>query len=69
MLYNMLITHQGRVDRAPTTADDIVAIVIEPVVYMPKNCRNPLREAKQQRDLLKDHCNHSGALAGQRAFI
>ena len=30
-----------------------------------ENFRNPLREAKHQRDLLKDYFNHVGALAGQ----
>ena len=29
-----------------------------------RNFRNPSREAKHQRDLLKDYFNHVGALAG-----
>ena len=33
------------------------------------NYRNPLKEAKQQRDLLKDNFNHLGALAGQEDRI
>ena len=31
-----------------------------------ENYRNPAREAKHQRDLLKDYFNHVGALAGRR---
>ena len=30
-----------------------------------ENLRNPSREAKHQRDLLKDYFNHKGVLAGQ----
>ena len=33
-----------------------------------ENFRNPSREAKHQRDLLKDNFNHVGALAGQEEF-
>ena len=33
------------------------------------NYRNPSREAKHQRDLLKDYFNHVGALAGQEDRI
>ena len=58
----MLRTHQGGLDRAPTPADDIAAIANEAVVYVPKNHKNPSREAK---DLLKDYFNHISALAGQ----
>ena len=34
MLYNMLRTHQGGLDRVPTPADDIVSIVKEQVVHV-----------------------------------
>ena len=51
--------------RSPTPADDIAAIANEPAVYMPdKNHRNPPREAKHLRDLLKDYFNHVGIFAG-----
>ena len=54
VLHNMLRTHQGRADRAPTPANDVAALQNKQVVYVPKdNYRNPLREAKLQRDLLK----------------
>ena len=65
VLHNMLRTHQGRVDRAPIEADDIATLLNEQVVYVPDNIyRNPLRETKHQRDLMK-HYNHLSALAGQ----
>ena len=55
VLHNMLRTHQVRVDMAPMPADEIAVISNEPVVCVPdENCRNPLREAKHQRDTLKD---------------
>ena len=39
-------------------------------VYVPNdNYRNPSREAKYQRDLLKDYFNHMEALAGQEDRI
>ena len=56
-LYNMLRSHQGGDDRPPTPADDI------------QPPRLPLREAKHQRDLLKDYFNNLGALAGQEDRI
>ena len=66
VLHNMLRTHQGRADRAPTPADEITALQNEQVVYVPDdNYRNHSREAKHQQDLLKDYFNHHGALAGQ----
>ena len=63
VLRNMLRSHQGRAHRSPTPADDILADQGE----QGDNCyiRNPSREAKHQRDLLKDYFNHVGALAGQ----
>ena len=46
VLHNMLRTHQGRVDRAITPANDVAALQNEQVVYVPNNnYRNPLREA------------------------
>ena len=66
----VLRTHQGGLDRAPNPADDIAAIANEAAVYVPdENYRNPLREAKHQRDLLKEYFNHVGALAGQEDRI
>ena len=66
VLHNILRTHQGGVDRAHTPADDITSIGNQPVVYVPdENCRSNLREAKHQRDLLKDYFNHIGVLAGE----
>ena len=57
-------------DRAPIPADDIAALQNEWVVYVPDdNFRNLLREAKRQRDLLKDYFKHLGALAGQKDRI
>ena len=53
VLHNMLRTHQGRADRAPTPANDVAALQNKQVVYVPNdNYRNPLREAKHQRALL-----------------
>ena len=50
VLHNMLRTHQGGADRAPTPANDVVELQNEQVVYVPNNnYRNPLREAKHQR--------------------
>ena len=66
----MLITHQGGPDRVLTTANDVVALQNEQVVYMPNdNYRNPSLEATHQRDLLKDYFNHVEALAGQEDRI
>ena len=62
----MLRTQQGRLDRAPTPADDIAAIANEPAIYVPgENHRNPSGEAKHKRDILKDYFIHIFALAGQ----
>ena len=70
VLHNMLRTHQGRAYRAPTSANDVVALQNEQVVNMPDdNYRNPLRETKYQRDLLKDCFNTVGALVGQEDRI
>ena len=53
-------THQGGVDIAPTPENDVVTLRNEQVVYVPDdNSRNPSREAKYQRDLLKDYFKHT----------
>ena len=67
VVHNMLRTHQGGTDRAPTTANDVVALQNEQAVYVPNE--NPLREAKHQRELQKDYFNDVGALAGQKDRI
>ena len=66
MLHNMLRSHQGGADRPPTPADDIQPPQGDPGEQRHhENLRNPSREAKHQRDLLKDYFNHVGAPAGQ----
>ena len=67
VLHNMLRSHQGTVDRPPTPADDIQPPQGDQGEQRHhENLRNPSREAKHQRDLLKDYFNHMGALAGQK---
>ena len=42
VLHNMLRTHQGGADKAPTPANDVVALQNEQAVYVPnENYRNP----------------------------
>ena len=71
----MLRTHQGRADRASIPANDVAALQNKQVVYLPnENYRNPSREAKYQRELLKDYFNHMGAIflcvrLGQKCFV
>ena len=66
VLHNMPRSHQGGAGIPPTPADDIVAPQADQGEQgHHENFRNPLREAKYQRDLLKDYFNHVGALAGQ----
>ena len=70
VLHNMLRTHQGRANRAPTPANDVAVLQNEQVVFVPNDyCRNPLREAKHQQELLKDYFSHVGALAEQEDRI
>ena len=65
LLHNMLRTHQDRVDRAPTPANDIVTLRNEQLVSVPDdNHRNPSGEAKHQLDLVKEYFDHVGTLAG-----
>ena len=43
VLHNMLRTHQGRADSAPTLANDVAALQSKQVVYVPnENYKNPL---------------------------
>ena len=64
VLYNILRTHHGSADRAPTPANDITALQNEKVMYVPhNNYRNLSREAKHHQDLLKDYFNPLDALA------
>ena len=66
VLHNMLRSHQGGADRPPTPADDIQPPQADQGEQgHNENFRNPLREVKHQRDLLKDYFNYLGALAGQ----
>ena len=70
VLYNILRTHQGGADKAPTPSNDVAAQQNEQAVDVPnKNYRNPSREAKNQQKLLKDYFNHMGVLAGQEDRI
>ena len=67
LLHNMLRTHQGRADRAPTPVDDIAVLQNEQVVYVAyDNYRNSLWEAKHQQDLLKYYFNHWVHWLGRR---
>ena len=70
VLHNMLRTHQGGADTAPTLGNDVVSQQNEQVVHVPhENYRNSLTEAKHQKELLKDYFNHMVALAGQKDWI
>ena len=43
-------------EQTPTPANDIAALLNEQVMFVPDdNCKNPLREAKHQREILKDY--------------
>ena len=64
LLHNMLRSYQGGADRLPTPADNILAPQADQGEQgHQENFRNPSREVKHQRGLLKDY--HMGALAGQ----
>ena len=66
VLHNMLRSHQGRADRRPTPADDMQPQQGDQGEERhQEHFRNPWREAKHHRDLLKDYFNHVGLLAGQ----
>ena len=67
VLHNMLRSHQGA-DRLPTPADDIQPPQGDQGEQgQNRTFRNPSREAKHQRDLLKDYFNQTGGAgwAGQ----
>ena len=67
VLHNMLRSHQGGADRPPTPADDIQPPQGDQGEQRHhENLRNPSREAKHQRDLLKDYFNNMRVLAGQQ---
>ena len=54
VFYNMLRTHQDRAESALTTENDVLAQQNDQAVYVPnENNRNPSREAKHQRKVLK----------------
>ena len=66
VLHNMLRSHQGAAVRPPTLADYIQPPQGDQGEQRhQENFRNTSREAKHQRDLLKDYFNHVGVLAGQ----
>ena len=53
-------------EKALTPGNNLMAQQTEQVVYVQSdNCWNPLREAKHQRELLKECFNHVEALAMQ----
>ena len=57
----------GWPERVPTPGNDVTAQQYEQVVYMPnENYRNPLREASQQQELLKDYFITWGHWLGRR---
>ena len=65
VLHNMLRSHHGVADKQPTPADDKQPPQADQGKQRHhENFRNPLREAKHQRNLQKDYFNHMGALAG-----
>ena len=66
VLHDMLGSYRGEKTGHFTPADDIQPPQAGQVEQgQNENLRNPSREAKNQRDLLKDYFNHLGALAGQ----
>ena len=70
VLHNMLRTHQGGADRAPTPANDAAVLQNEEAMYVPnENYRRPSKEAKHQRKSLKDYFNNVGALVDQEDRI
>ena len=68
--HNMLRSHRGEAERPPTPADDRQPPQGDQAEQgQDENVRNPSREAKCQRNLLKDYFNNFGALAGQEDRI
>ena len=67
VLHDMLRSHQGRADRPPTPADNIQPPQgNQGEQRYHENFRNPSREAKHPRDLLKDYFNHVGRWLGRK---
>ena len=61
VLHSMLRSHKGTADSPPTSADDIQPPQGDQGEEgHQENFGNLLREAKHQRDLLKDYFNHVG---------
>ena len=67
----MLRSHrEGGSERPPTPADDIQPPQNDQGEQgQDENVRNPSRESKRQRNLLKHYFNNRGALAGQEDRI
>ena len=65
VLHNIWRSHQGGADIPSTPADIQPPQGDQGEQRHQENFRNPSREAKHQRDLLKDYFNHVGVLAGQ----
>ena len=67
VLHSMFRSHQGAADRPPTPADDIQPPQGDQGEQgHQENFKNPSREAKHQRDLLKDYFNNVGGWLGSR---
>ena len=67
VFHNMLRTHKGGADRAPTPGNDLVVQQNEQMVYVPnENYRNPSRDARNQQELLKDTSITWGHWLGRR---
>ena len=70
VLHNVLRSHQGGSARPPTPADNILPPQADQAEQgQNEKFRNPSREAKHQRDLLKDYINNLVTLAGQEDKI
>ena len=55
VLYNMQRTQLGGTDRAPNPGNDGAALQNNQACVPNKNYRNPSREVKHQRELVKDY--------------
>ena len=70
VLHNMLRSRQGAADRPLTSAANIQPPQADQGEQgHHENLRNPSREAKHQRDLLKNCFNRMEALAGQEDTV
>ena len=64
VLHNLLRTHQGGADRAPTQQITQQPEVMNRWCMCPyDNHKNPSKETKHQQNLLIEYCNRVGALA------